>query len=345
VTHLDSEHDFELTHARVSSKELWPKKIWSTYLQPSIKSNSNQLELLTDAKQATRLLANNLQVICVVRNEMIMLPHFLAHYRQLGVKSFIFVDNCSNDGSREYLYNQDDVVLYSADTDYKHSHYGVAWQQAILGNHCLGKWVLVADADEFFIFTDCEHRTLSDFIKDIEQENCNASCIYMIDMYPKGDLDEADFTKQSPFTVAAWFDNPSVIPWSLHFKSGYFSNSLMTVSCLRHRLVPEAARHEFVSQKYALFRYAPWQRFSEGLHCATNLRISKQKTYFAHFKYHAGFKAKVETEIHRGQHFNNAAEYKYYSTILNESKGNFYQTGISEKYTTSANFYNAVRLE
>ena len=81
----------------------------------------------------------------------------------------IIVDNLSDDGSREYLLDQPDVVLYSADTDYNKSHYGVLWQQAILSNHCLNKWVLMADADEFLIYPGSETNDISTYLNQIEK--------------------------------------------------------------------------------------------------------------------------------------------------------------------------------
>ena len=31
-------------------------------------------------------------LICPIRDEMAMLPHFLQHYREMGVRRFIFID-------------------------------------------------------------------------------------------------------------------------------------------------------------------------------------------------------------------------------------------------------------
>src|SRR6185436_9448838 len=118
--------------------------------------------LLGEPEHAAALLDAPIVVVSVVRNEREMLPHFLGHYRALGARAFVFVDNCSDDGSREYLHGQDDVVLYSADTEYRHSHYGVAWQQAVLGNLCLGKWAVLADADELLVYPRCESRPLAE---------------------------------------------------------------------------------------------------------------------------------------------------------------------------------------
>jgi glycosyltransferase involved in cell wall biosynthesis len=239
------------------------------------------------------------------------------------------VDNCSDDGTREYLYKQPDVVLYSSDTEYKHSHYGVAWQQAILGNHCLGKWVLLADADELLVYEGCESKNLETLVNEIEHEGCNAATTFMVDMYPFDDLEDADFDKQSPFEAAPWFDNPPLIHW--HLGSGMYSNASSYLSALRHRLAEHAQPNSFTSQKYGLIRYQPWVRYSQGLHDASNLTVSSKPTWFAHFKYHSGFKDKVKIEVRRGQHFNNATEYRRYADMLAEGKGKFGKQGASVK--------------
>ncbi|NIT57750.1 MAG: hypothetical protein GWN00_16425, partial [Aliifodinibius sp.] len=101
---------------KMLSNAVWPKKIWPTYHKPTIKPNTNQLELLTDTTKVERLLREGIVLVSVVRNEIEILPHFCAHYRAMGVKCFIFVDNCSNDGTREFLLAQDDAFVYSADT-------------------------------------------------------------------------------------------------------------------------------------------------------------------------------------------------------------------------------------
>lgn len=322
-------------HQKIESSELWPKKIWPTYQKPSLRGNSNQLELITDCIDANSLLQEKLVVVSVVRNEMVMLPQFLEYYRRLGVKCFIFVDNCSDDGTREYLQEETDTILYSTDTEYKHSHYGVAWQQAILGNHCLGKWVLLADADEFLVYEGSEHLPLDKFIENAERDGGNGVLLYMIDMYPYGDLNDANFEKNSVFEVAPYFDKDALT--ELRFGGGMYSNSSNYVNGFRHRLAPSRI-NAYVSQKYALFKYFPWVRLCEGVHYAANMNVSNEKAFFAHFKYHAGFKAKVTDEVKRKQHYNGAEEYKKYEEMLIEQSGGFGQEGISERYQDSHSF-------
>ena len=81
--------------------------------------DANQLELLSAPAAVRALDAAELLVVAVARNERTLLPHFLDHYRKLGVQHFVLVDNLSDDGTREYLLLQPDVVLYSADTEYR----------------------------------------------------------------------------------------------------------------------------------------------------------------------------------------------------------------------------------
>ncbi|MFH7566176.1 glycosyltransferase family 2 protein [Oceanimonas smirnovii] len=330
VTHLDTDKVQAQVSKYNKQDQLWPKKLWQSCWPVNIHLNSNQLELMTEQKKAFTLLQQELFVIAAMRNEMIMLPHFLAHYRKLGVKAFIITDNCSDDGTREYLLEQSDVLLYSADTEYKHSQYGVAWQQAMLANHCTGKWALIADADELLVYPGHENKTLIDYVSEVEAEGYDCIRTDMIDMYPLGDLSEADFTKNAPFEVANWHDKEPLKEWALG--SGWFSNSKNWASSLRHRIDNNAEPNAFVSQKYALIKYKPWMRFSQGIHYAAGINAANTAIQFCHFKYHAGFKAKVEEEIKRKQHYDGAKEYQRYLAMMAEAKGKFADKTFSTTY-------------
>lgn len=343
VAHLDTDKGMASAYARLSEDVYWPKKIWPTIKDASLQEHSNQLELLTPLEQAQPLLKEDLFVISVLRNEMVILPHFLDHYRSIGVKTFVIVDNLSDDSTREYLLEQSDVVLYSADTDYNKSHYGVLWQQAILSNHCLNKWVLMADADEFLVYPSSETKDISTYLDETEEGGYDCVRTEMIDMYPGGALDAADFDHCKPFDCAPYFDSKATYPY--HLSAGIYSNHTAKISGLRHRLDSEAEPYSYSSQKYALIKYKPWMMFSEGLHDATGVTVSDETSYFAHFKYHAGFKEKSRIEIERGQHYADAAEYKRYSSLLAEMEGQFYDEAHSVMFDNSESFSSLISNE
>lgn len=341
LVHLDTADAMAPTRATLHEPVLLPKKLFPGHSPASLWHNKQQLELLTPLADVQRLSAEPLFVVLVVRNEMTMLPHFLAHYRAQGVRAFIVVDNISDDGSREHLLAQPDVILYSADGEYRESTFGVSWQQTVLAHHCLGKWALVADADEFLVYPGCETRPLTEVVADVGAAGYDAVRVDMVDMYPFGDLADADFRAQSPFEAAPWHDREPLQPrWLV---SGFYSNAPNFVSSLRHRQMPFADPDDFTSQKYCLVRYAPWMRFPAGLHNVANARIAPEPLAFAHFKYHAGFKAKVEQEVSRKQHYGGAQEYRKYLGMLAEGQGGFGREDVSVRYAGSDAFIAAVR--
>jgi len=334
ISHLDGHADLPAVQAGLAGDQLLPPRVWPTAGPARLGgSGTNQLELLSPPGRAAALADAPVMLVAVARNERVLAPHFLQHYRALGVRAFTFVDNLSDDGTREYLAAQPDVLLYSADTEYKHSHFGVSWQQAVLGAHALGQWVVLADLDEFLVYPGCETVPIERWIGSLEAAGHDAARVLMVDMYPAGDLDSADFSQQAPFDAAPCFDREPLLPWALG--SGSYSNGPTYLSALRHRLIPDSAPNLYTSQKIAVFKYQPWVRLSEGLHYASNLQVAPEPVWFAHFKYHAGFRRKVRTEVARKQHFNGAEEYRKYAEMLAEARAGLSRPGVSETYSGS----------
>ena len=65
-------------------------------------------ELTLTADRTDQITADSILAFSTVRNEIVRLPHFLAHYRKLGVNHFLFVDNDSDDGTTAFLAEQPD---------------------------------------------------------------------------------------------------------------------------------------------------------------------------------------------------------------------------------------------
>ncbi len=286
----------------------------------------NRLVLCAPPARVAALREAEFLVICVVRNERTMLPHFLAHYRRLGAKHFVFVDNASDDGTREMLLDQDDVVLYGADTDYRDAHFGVAWQQAVLAAHALGKWAVVVDADELLLYPECESLPLAALLRRFEERGYDAAQTLMLDLYPRGALRDTDFGAASP-ADANWFDRQPLLRW--HLGAGRYSNAPTWLSALRHRLIPHSPPNAFTAQKIALFRYLPWVRLSEGLHYAAGVTPAPEALFLGHYKYHAGFRDKVLREIERKQHYDGASEYAHYLAMVAEPDATLFAPELS----------------
>ncbi|MCG7494966.1 glycosyltransferase [Thalassobius sp. Cn5-15] len=326
LVHLDRAADQIPTLKGLAGQQLHPKKIWPTAQVARLGYQSNALELISPAAHLQAARSAEVAVVAVMRNEMFMLPRFLDHYRRLGVTSFLIADNGSDDGTLDHLLAQPDVALFSVDTDYRLSQYGVLWQQAMMAAFRTGKWSLVADADELLVWQHpgdgVPRQSLPDLLCQPNFQGAEAARVFMLDMYPRGALSAADFSAD-PFAQAGFVDRePFLTNWA---GRGPFSNMPTWTSALRHRLIPGSRADLFVAQKIALLKYQPWMRLSAGLHFVGDVQLSRRELLFGHFKYNADFHRKAAAEVTRGQHFNNAEEYRAYLALIAAGRDVLYQ--------------------
>lgn len=304
-----------------------PAKVWPGYQPVRLGGHTNTLDLISSPQKLARVNSASVAVVACLRNEAFMLPHFLAHYRKLGVDGFLIADNGSDDGTLELLADQPDVALFSVDTEYSQSHYGVAWQQALLGNFRTNRWSVVADADEFLFWRTDVTGSLPKLVERPEFASADAAQLFMLDMYPQGPLADADFASGDPFAEARFCEREPFR--TVSGGMGPYTNAPVVTSALRHRLLPGSRPELFVAQKTALLKYRPWMRLSAGLHAVAETRLAARPLFIAHFKYNSAFRAKAQAEVSRRQHFNNAEEYRKYLGLVAEGRDSLFDPSVS----------------
>ncbi len=127
---------------------------------------------------------NEIRSFLVVRNEKLRLPSTLRHHRSLGVRRFFALDNGSTDGTLDYLCGEPDVHVFSTNSSYAESNYGVAWTNELLNAFGNGHWTLTIDADEQFIFPHYDWITLPQFCDFLDSIGAEAIPSLLLDMYP-----------------------------------------------------------------------------------------------------------------------------------------------------------------
>lgn len=145
-------------------------------------------------------------VIVTVYNEYERLEFFLSYYRLRGFDGFIFINNMSTDGTRDFLVKQDDVTLYDCAGSYKNSRYGVDWVNCLLSRHCHDKWILFVDADEFFCF-DSDHGA-APLAARLEAVGKPSLQSLLLDMYADKPVEEVHVPSGSdPLQFCPYFDS------------------------------------------------------------------------------------------------------------------------------------------
>lgn len=146
-------------------------------------------------------------VICHVRDEMELLPHFLRHYRSIGVKRFAFVDNGSIDQTLPFLLDQGDCDVFQHAGNFKNSRAGMIWKNLLLLTYLPAKWYLSADADEHAVYEGWPNTGLDEFAHRMSAKGRSAVTALMVDMYGGGSIAKAHVEPtRSLLEVCPFFD-------------------------------------------------------------------------------------------------------------------------------------------
>ena len=130
-------------------------------------------------------------VLCNVRDEAELLPHFLKHYREIGVKRFAFVDNGSTDQTLPFLLDQSDCDVFQFSGSFKIFRSGMIWKNLLILTYMSAKWFFSADADEHAVYDGWPSISLDEFANRMSKKGRSAVTALMVDMYGNGPVAKA----------------------------------------------------------------------------------------------------------------------------------------------------------
>lgn len=266
-------------------------------------------------------------IICAgtVRNEMMRLPHFLDHHRRLGVAHFLFVENGSEDGTRDFLAEQSDVSLWTTPQSYKLSRFGMDWVTALQARYAHGHWCLTLDADEVFIYPHHDTRPLPALTEWLDRQGRTSFGALMLDMYPKGTLSAHPYQAgDDPFSALCWFDGGNYMIQrkpdlqNLWIQGGvrarrFFGDEPRRAPTMgKIPLVKWNRRYAYVSSTHSLLpRRLNHVYADDGGEMASGILL--------HSKFLNVIVEKSADEKHRREHFANSDLYEgYYDSLIND---------------------------
>ena len=124
---------------------------------------------------------DELLVMCVVRNGEDYVQPFVAHYRALGARHLVFLDNGSTDGTVDRLRRYDDVTVLETSAPYE--RYENSMKRYLAERFSAGRWNLIADIDELFDFPYSDRLGLRDFLRYLNHHAYSAVAVQMLDMF------------------------------------------------------------------------------------------------------------------------------------------------------------------
>ncbi len=261
-------------------------------------------------------------LFCTLRNEAERLDWFLHHYRRLGVQHFIFVDNASNDGTRERLLAQPDATVYATQASYRASRFGLDWINWLMLRHAHGHWCVVADADELLIYPHWQTRPLPALTGWLDEQGAQVMPAMMLELYPKGPLDQAQYTPGTdPLDCLNWFDAGNytitrkplldclLIQGGPRARAFFHDRPNRAPTLTKLPLIRWSFHNAWVNSTHSILPRALNRAFATG----QGERISGA---LLHTKFLPSVVAKSPVEKARGEHFGNAPVFDaYYDAV------------------------------
>lgn len=204
-------------------------------------------------------------VITVVRNEALRLPYFFSYYENLGVSHFIVLDHGSDDDTAAIVDANPKASRVPVTGNFS---YKTSWLTAVLEKYGRDRWVLVLDADEILVWPEMETLPFANLLRYLEEGEYDSLDCQLLDMYPKGDISDAGYTRgQDPLEVAPYFD-----------KGAGTRDRVFGVTPLL--------------KKMPLFRFRDGMVLNNGQHVVHGARPAEMRACLLHFKFLQDFKLK-----------------------------------------------------
>jgi len=290
----------------------WMRKRWK------IRALLKQRELRVVVQRTHALGPKSLLLFCTLRNERTRLPYFLQYYRDLGVEHFLFIDNDSDDGSREFLAAQPDTSVWTTTASYRDSRFGVDWINSLLRRYGHGRWSLVVDVDEFFIYPFYDTRPLRALTDWLDDSGIRSFGTLLLDMYPKGPVAAHPCIEgQNPFEIAAWFDSANYT----HARNPRYRNLWIQGGPRARVFFADAPEDAPALNKIPLVKWHRDYAYVSSTHMLLPRGLNlvydraggeKASGCLLHAKFLATLGDKAREEVARGEHYGDSREYRAY---------------------------------
>jgi len=252
-------------------------------------------------------------LFCRIRNEDYFIPHFLSHYRRLGIEHFYFADDKSTDGTREFLLAQPDCTVIDSELRF-HETVGKMKVKDIVRLRVPAEligdgWTLIVDTDEFAVLPE-EYATFGDLARDLDRRG-EISCIAsMVDFYPRTLGERFASRDTNPFEAFPFFDIGPYFIW----KQGQLRPMLLHAG-VRHRINEWIFAHNreiWSVYRPTMLNKVPFFRWGRGMlpvgpHHVSIPPYTETQIVLGHFKFYPDLDAKiaegVESEFYHGSSY------------------------------------------
>jgi hypothetical protein len=309
-------------------------------------------------------------VCAIVHDEMFFLEAFLAHYRRLGADRFIILDDCSTDGTLEFLAAQPDVMVvgsglrYFAEVSYppdvlariRETRAVRLWRDQMLDQFCAGQWAVVVDPDEFLALPG----DLPTLFASLAAEGAEAAWGVMVDMYPERvrdilgkdtarfRLEDDWFFDAKPHLDPKQPRETPPVPRTVY--PGSVSRLFATWGVLPQGTLVRRVRRRISGYRYqgaSPIHKTPvifWKAGDWFLNChVTSKPVAPRVIPIMHFKFTTDLGRKIEYALETGGYNQGSRSYRLYATLIERmrARDGAFVAKVSRRYRGPGDFAEA----
>ena len=262
--------------------------------------------------------AEELIVVCLVRNGAIYLPEFLRHYRELGAKHIVLLDNGSTDGTPAIAAGEPDVTVLRTTAPYK--IYKDIMKRWLVSRFGRGNWVLCVDIDELFDYPFRREIGVRDLLRYLNRHDFNAVVAQMLDLFPQAAIANT--------ISAAWrnehrfysLDDLERQPYGAYYGASNTPPPEVGLDVMHGGIRSSAFQVKAMLTKHPLLFPSRGIVYLQA-HNVSGARAADVSAVLLHYKFVGDFAGYVDAIVKAGSFWMGSHEYKQYLQAIEANPG------------------------
>ena len=271
-------------------------------------------------REEVYLRADELVVVCLVRDGQPWIEPFIQHHFSLGARHIVFMDNGSSDATVSVAAGYDNVTVLRSTLPFK--RYELLLRQYLIERFGRGRWSLCVDIDELFDYPYSDVIGLESLLGYLNSKSYTAVTAQMLDMFPERPLAlpmgevEGSFQERHNLYDLSGLKRKDIEQHS--GRNNVFDSA--DLECLAGGIRKTVFDVMPRLTKFPLVFSGGGVKPMEGSpHHIDNARIADFSCVLFHYKYVGRFHEQAARAVREENHWNDSAQYKQYLEVLNKN--------------------------